>query len=250
MPRPPSTSPSPSVAVDAVPLLLALADLNDFPADFAPALAPAETARARTFTHAPRRRQYAVGRWLLRVLLREAGFDGGATISAEGRPAGPAGSPFALALSHSRDWVAAALGPQPWLGIDLELARTGTHPAALARRYFAPDEAAWVGDSTDRFLRLWTHKEAWLKAAGCGIAGGLQRFILVPGGGGPRAAADRAGQLRAWPWEGGWLTLVTGAATPVPQMFRWRVDGGTPLSLPPACDMPVEARADDVPASR
>ncbi len=63
------------------------------------------------------------------------------------------------------------------LGIDVEIYDKNV-PLAVARRFFSPVEAgalaALPADAQPRrFLRLWTLKEAYLKAIGTGLAGGL-----------------------------------------------------------------------------
>jgi 4'-phosphopantetheinyl transferase len=51
----------------------------------------------------------------------------------------------------------------------------------IAERYFSPREAAQLRSlprvqQSLAFFRCWTRKEAYLKALGCGISGGLQSF--------------------------------------------------------------------------
>ena len=43
----------------------------------------------------------------------------------------------------------------------------------IARRRYSADEQRAVAGSADRFLEFWTLKEAYLKALGVGLAGGL-----------------------------------------------------------------------------
>lgn len=91
------------------------------------------------------------------------------------------------------------------VGVDIE--RTGRRPPAraLARRWFAPEEAAAL-DALDEvaaraaFLRLWTAKEASCKATGTGIYGWLGRWRFDPRGEAPRllAAPAEAGPPREW----------------------------------------------------
>lgn len=90
---------------------------------------------------------------------------------------------FNWSHSGSRALVAVALGVQP--GIDLEdrRRRARRDVLALARRFFAPQEAAALSNLPTEaralaFLRLWTSKEALLKAHGSGLAYGLHRVVL------------------------------------------------------------------------
>ena len=105
--------------------------------------------------------------------------------SAHGRPAlgGAHRDAFAFNWSHSHDQAVIAIARGVVPGIDLE--RLRAHPKALpiARRYFSPEETAWLAAlpeaERDRaFLELWTAKEAVLKALGRGLAFGLHRLSI------------------------------------------------------------------------
>lgn len=106
----------------------------------------------------------------------------------------PDGKPFLhgtgleFNLSHSGGTVVAAFSTAP-VGIDIETPGRPRDYLAIARRFFHPDEVGSLG-SEDDFLRLWTAKEAMLKLAGCGLAGGLD--VARPGDG-------RVGELRGEP---------------------------------------------------
>jgi 4'-phosphopantetheinyl transferase len=105
--------------------------------------------------------------------------------SPAGRPAlaGPPPAPLKFNWSHSGSHalIAVARGIQP--GIDLEHLKRRPRALALARRYFAPEEwqqlaALPESDVEAAFLRLWTAKEALLKAHGSGLSFGLHRVSL------------------------------------------------------------------------
>lgn len=106
----------------------------------------------------------------------------------------------ALALRHGRsldfNWshsgdralVVVAHGMAP--GIDIERLRDRPRALQVADRYFRPDETARLAalpdaDRSLAFLRLWTAKEAVLKALGRGIAFGLERLEIDPDHAGP-----------------------------------------------------------------
>ena len=75
------------------------------------------------------------------------------------------------------DIVACAVCDAGEIGVDVEFARRERDVEAIARRYFCREEAEWVGGQPeDRFYMLWVLKEAWLKATGKGLAGGLDRL--------------------------------------------------------------------------
>ncbi|MDG4764613.1 4'-phosphopantetheinyl transferase superfamily protein [Solwaraspora sp. WMMD406] len=101
-----------------------------------------------------------------------------------GLGADPAAGPVELPVSVSRTdgFVVVAARPRGPVGIDVE--RLRPVPArALARRWYAPAEAAWLAgrpecDRAADFLRLWTAKEAVGKALGLGLRdGGLRRVM-------------------------------------------------------------------------
>lgn len=89
--------------------------------------------------------------------------------------------------SHSGEGLLMALAPGLRVGIDLELQRPRPKALVLARRFFAPTEAAALAAlPEDRretaFVRLWCAKEAVLKAHGQGLSFGLHRLAFVPEG--------------------------------------------------------------------
>lgn len=88
--------------------------------------------------------------------------------------------PIAFNLSHSGDWTLLAWHTAPCatpLGVDIEQRAPGERDVMrLARRYFSHPEqdalAAQAGDAAREalFYRLWTLKEAWVKAHGLALA--------------------------------------------------------------------------------
>lgn len=89
--------------------------------------------------------------------------------------------------SHSGTHLLVAAGNGLRVGADLESIRPRTNALAVARRFFAQDEIAWLesraGDGQtgleSDFLRLWCAKEAVLKAHGRGLAFGLHRLAFA-----------------------------------------------------------------------
>jgi 4'-phosphopantetheinyl transferase len=79
-------------------------------------------------------------------------------------------------LSHTRGAVAIAFGPDP-LGVDIERLDRGDDAHTLAERYFAPGEAALLGDDPSglAFAWRWTAKEALKKAADIDLTVALAR---------------------------------------------------------------------------
>lgn len=119
-----------------------------------------------------------------------------------GRPqvASPAeGRSLRLSVSHTRGLVACAVARGCEVGIDVEWRGRRLEPTALAERFFAPEEARALRAlpalpayaRSERFLTLWTAKEAFVKARGEGIALGLARVrVEAVEGPVPRLALD------------------------------------------------------------
>jgi 4'-phosphopantetheinyl transferase len=85
-------------------------------------------------------------------------------------------------LSHSGGALLLGIGRVP-LGVDIETAGRRRPALELARRFFAGDEAAALARldpsrQLDAFLRLWSCKEAVVKALGRGIGFGLSRVAF------------------------------------------------------------------------
>lgn len=106
---------------------------------------------------------------------------------ANGKPMLKAGSglPLSFNLSHSGDWLVVATTVETQIGVDLQERRYQQPLLDLAERFFHPDEAKALANVADdrqeqQFFRFWTLKEAYLKARGLGIVGGLEnaRFHL------------------------------------------------------------------------
>ena len=86
-------------------------------------------------------------------------------------------------LSHSGRWVVVAWGSDP-VGIDVEQLQMDSGKLELARRYFCEDEqdylfAAPPQEQAERFYRIWTGKESYLKYLGTGIDRPLQSFSVL-----------------------------------------------------------------------
>ena len=90
-----------------------------------------------------------------------------------GKPAvtGPLPAGF-FNLSHSGDLVAIAVAESE-VGVDVERVRPMAHLDDVARHVFHPNELRWLArqpGTLPAFFRLWTLKEALLKAAGTGFS--------------------------------------------------------------------------------
>jgi len=94
----------------------------------------------------------------------------------------PAGArAFDFNVSHSGGALLVAIARGQELGVDIESQRRRRPVLELARRFFAADEAAALASFDEpqqqtAFLRLWSCKEAIVKALGIGIGFGLARM--------------------------------------------------------------------------
>ncbi|AZQ51705.1 4'-phosphopantetheinyl transferase family protein [Burkholderia cenocepacia] len=96
-------------------------------------------------------------------------------------------------VSHAGDHALIAWAPAGRVGVDIEGCNRATDWRALTREVCAPVEIAYLDDlppgaREGEFMRVWSAKEALLKALGTGIVGGLRAFAVVP----PREAATPA----------------------------------------------------------
>jgi 4'-phosphopantetheinyl transferase len=93
----------------------------------------------------------------------------------------PQGKPYLIGsnlhfnLSHSGRYAVVGVCAASAIGVDVEEIRVIPECHDLARKYFAPHEAAWIREGADeeqleRFYRLWTIKEAFVKATGDGMS--------------------------------------------------------------------------------
>ncbi|MGK5056693.1 4'-phosphopantetheinyl transferase family protein [Janthinobacterium sp. LB2P49] len=104
-------------------------------------LGAAEAARYTRFVRPLRRRQFLLGRALLRAAMGEILAVAPESIVLEERPGqaprllAPAGGPY-FSISHSGHWVACALSSTTRLGLDIELRDPQRDVLALARQAF------------------------------------------------------------------------------------------------------------------
>lgn len=87
-----------------------------------------------------------------------------------------------FSLSRSRGIALIGVATAP-LGVDVEVIRPMPDSHAIARRFFAPGEAAALAElpaaeRLEAFFACWSRKEAFVKAIGLGLAAPLDRFEL------------------------------------------------------------------------
>jgi 4'-phosphopantetheinyl transferase len=173
-------------------------------------LPPEEKARARRFRGEELARRFRRAHAALRILLaREMGCAPAAVpiLAAAGTKPRLPDSGLHFNLSHSQNLAAIVIARGREVGIDVEVrVRDLGDVCALAERAFHPCEAAALRALPERgrqeaFLRLWTVREALLKAMGTGLAA-------------PREMIDASPVLAGVQWLqwGGWS--VTTAPAP------------------------------------
>lgn len=151
-----------------------LASLDDV--DLKPAgdgFSTAELARAETIASEQRRRRFLARRWVARTLLaKETGVAGWREVW--------------WSATSSAGLAAVAIAPRR-VGLDLERLAERPRREGIARRYYREGERRAVAGSAARFLEFWTLKEAYLKALGQALPGGLDALdctLLEPAGNG------------------------------------------------------------------
>ena len=184
-----------------------------------------EAERAARFLVEEPRRQFMFGRAVLRQVL-------GACL--EVAPAAivfgyePHGKPFLCRpvlgrnlhfnLSHADRHVALALAYGRKVGIDIEGTQRGEDWLGLADQVFSPDELSAIqglpaSQRRAAFFKGWTSKEAYLKATGEGLGGGLSSVQVSVGPGTPPRFLALPGGLGRWaihavPMPAGWAGAV------------------------------------------
>lgn len=160
-------------------------------------LSDAERARAARFHHLSNKWEFVLGRLMARSLLAARTGVAAAAFefveNAHGRPeiAAPAlGSPLRFNLSHSGGIVACVLGETKQIGVDVErLDRPPIDPRVIQRYCSDPEQTALAALADparhERFLELWTLKEAYVKARGTGLTLPLSRISFAMGDQGP-----------------------------------------------------------------
>lgn len=145
-----------------------------------------EQERAGKIKHESVAREFIVSRGITREVLASAcgctPVEIGLAIGAHGKPllAHPT-SRLSFNLSHSGGYCALAVGAFPALGVDIEALRETV--GDIAKNVFSAREVAGyaavpLADRMRVFFRGWVAKEAYLKATGTGLAGGLKSLEL------------------------------------------------------------------------
>ncbi|MEU9075871.1 4'-phosphopantetheinyl transferase superfamily protein [Kitasatospora sp. NPDC048538] len=179
-------------------------DLDGYPPHLEELLDEQERARARAGRLPGLRRRFVIAHAATRIVLGERlGLppDGlRFTRGPWGKPAVAGADGLHFSLSHSGETALLALAARP-VGVDVELARPDLDVDRLAGRFFPPEErAAVAAGGQPVFTRLWTRKEACVKASGGRLTQGMGIPVAHPG----REAAVYA---RSGPLPGPWRVV-------------------------------------------
>lgn len=155
-------------SLDGNSVLLITSGLDDL-SEIVPS--PSECRRAETMEHDSSRRFLAarrVTRGMFSKLMGIAPDTIVVEIDVNGKPY-IRGVDYHFSIAHSGEIVAVAFS-RSLVGVDLEIERPVDIPS-LARRFFSPEEAEFLRMHPDpaHFFRLWTCREAAVKADGRGL---------------------------------------------------------------------------------
>jgi 4'-phosphopantetheinyl transferase len=170
-------------------------DINDAPPRlerFRAWLTAEERERASRYRFEADRRRFAWTRGVLRALLASYVGCTPARIHFAVGPKGklyldPPHDGLRFNVSHSHEWALIALARNREVGVDVEHHRPLQHDLfEIATRFFAPVEVQTLLalDPDDRqaaFFRIWSRKEAYIKATGQGVSAGLDTFDVSIG---------------------------------------------------------------------
>jgi 4'-phosphopantetheinyl transferase len=149
-------------------------------------LNPGEEARARRYLSPLHGDQYRAGRGRLREILADmVGRDPASLTFVTGAAGKPALAgiehPPDFNLSHTEDFAALAVCRTPVAALGIDIERIRPIERDIARRFFSTTEVAALETLPSEaqiaaFYRIWTRKEAFVKATGDGLGFPLDAF--------------------------------------------------------------------------
>lgn len=151
-------------------------DVDDFSRRY---LSAGECERLEQYRSRAAAERYVVTRSLVRTVLGQhtgvAPRDLHVRLTSSGKPEAEG---VHFNVTHSGDIVLLALSDERAVGVDVERRRDVARVSALIDRWLTPDERRELDalrarglELSDAFLRVWSLKEARLKALGVGISG-------------------------------------------------------------------------------
>jgi 4'-phosphopantetheinyl transferase len=207
-------------------MLLGLARTADMRVAAADILDVDESRRHAAMQSQARREEFVAGRLLAKQLLAQItnrpASSHTITIADTGKPVCKDGPEFSI--SHSKGLIACAVAEDAPVGVDIEVPSPARNTRRISRAHFTEQESAWLADApVDSFYRLWVLKEAWLKASGSGLAGGLGRLNCTIEASRIHAqvADAETPALLLYEWRGAPVGVSIRTARNAPEVFEW-----------------------------
>ena len=208
-------------------VLVRVASVPDFAAIRGPSevfLNEKDRQRAGQFRRPEDRARFVAGREILGRCLQECrGYPAEPLkliCTEHGRPLLVEDPEVQFSISHSGEMIALAITIKSCVGVDLEAVSRRVSLSEIAERIFSSADFAIFKElppeeSSKAFFRAWTGKEAYLKATGLGLSGGLQE-ISIPWEDGdfsiqtfrPEGAAGPAWCMQGLPLPAGYMGHV------------------------------------------
>jgi 4'-phosphopantetheinyl transferase len=198
-----------------------------------------EKTRCAAFHRGKNGAEYALSHAMLRLVLSEYApvrpEEWRFLTGEKGKPeiASPAlDAPLYFNLSHTDGFAACVAGRVRQLGVDVEKINRKASHQELAKRFFAPGEYEYLRSlppnlQREAFFRIWTLKEAYIKAEGKGLAIPLDSFHFRFSAGNPAEvtlASNAESNPHAWSFfevqPGPDYRVSIGAKNPTPGAFH------------------------------
>lgn len=150
-------------------------------------LSPTEQTLIPSFSHAPQKFEFIISKALLRnrlsFYLQQTPSEISIITEEKGRPKLEVDSNLRFNVSHSKGLISCAFSNAPELGIDIENLTRNADYGSLASDVFSPKELQTLTsysktNQPEVFFKIWTLKEAYLKALGTGVVDQIKEITL------------------------------------------------------------------------
>lgn len=194
-----------------------------------------EVEKAERFYLREDKIRYAIGRGFLRRLIGHyLNIDPKIVLfrrSKHNKPILEAHNNFHFNISHAGDWVVFALS-KATIGIDIEPINSTFDYQEVITQFFEPSEIEFISKSAypyQSFFKIWTRKEAFLKALGSGLTDHLNQYCFLDG----RRSISLSETIVYKDWQvisflmdkKYYLSLAYPKSKILPQYFNWNALG-------------------------